>query len=173
MALLDQCDSQGNHPGRSRIGWEIRLSRRRGGGRSGRSRCLGRGQRTGACACTRRSQEWVRCGCGIRSKRSWWRKRIIALRRRQRCFVICRTWFRRPAFGSSRAAHVTLFLAGLLSYRKRRLKRRISKFCAQLINPFLCLVAFLRTWLLANHLVVVDNRGAIIFLLIVEFCDLV
>src|SRR5207248_8790145 len=74
---------------------------------------------------------------------------------------------------SSRAAHVTLFLAGLLSYRKRRLKRRISKFCAQLINPFLCLVAFLRTWLLANHLVVVDNRGAIIFLLIVEFCDLV
>src|SRR5216117_1300474 len=25
MALLDQCDSQGNHSGRSRIGWQIRL----------------------------------------------------------------------------------------------------------------------------------------------------
>ena len=55
----------------------------------------------------------------------------------------------------------------------RRLKRRITKFCAQLIDPFLCLVAFLRTWLLANHFVVVDDGGAIIFLLVVKFCDLV
>jgi hypothetical protein len=67
---------------------------------------------------------------------------------------------------------VSLFLAGL-SHRKRRLKRRISKLCAQLINPFLSLVAFLRTRLLANHFVVVNDRGAIIFLLVVKFGDLV
>jgi hypothetical protein len=68
--------------------------------------------------------------------------------------------------------HVTLFLADL-PHRKRRLKRRISKFCPQLINPLLRLIAFLRTRLLANHFVVVDNRGAIIFLLVVKFGDLV
>src|SRR4029077_14974615 len=108
----------------------------------------------------------------IGCKRSWWRKRTIARRGRQRCFVICRAWFRRSAFGSLRAVCVTLFLADL-SHRKRRLKRCISKFCAQLIYPFLCLVALLRTWLLANYFVVVNNRGAIIFLLVVKFCDLV
>jgi hypothetical protein len=67
---------------------------------------------------------------------------------------------------------LTLFLASL-SHWKCRLKGGISKFCAQLINPFLRLTAFLRSWLLANHLVVIDNGGAIIFLLVVKFRNLV
>jgi len=86
--------------------------------------------------------------------------------------VVCRPWFRGSAFGGSRTLRVTLFLADLC-HRKGWLKGRISKFCTQLVNPLLRLVAFLRTRLLANHFVVVDNRGAIIFLLVVKFGDLV
>ena len=66
-----------------------------------------------------------------------------------------------------------LFLASLLCHGQSRLKRSISVFCAQLIDPLLGLIAFLRSWLLTNDLVVVDHGRAIIFLFIVKFRDLV
>src|SRR5213592_1010099 len=67
---------------------------------------------------------------------------------------------------------VALFLASF-SHSKSRLKRGISELCAQLIDSFLGLIAFLSAWLLPNHFVVVDDGRAIIFLLVVKFCNLI
>ena len=64
-----------------------------------------------------------------------------------------------------------LFLANLLCHGQSRLKRSVSEFCAQLIDPLLGLIAFLGSWLLTNDLVVVDHCRAIIFLFIVKFRD--
>jgi len=66
-----------------------------------------------------------------------------------------------------------LFLATLLCHGQSRLKHSVSELCTQLIDPLLGLIAFLRSWLLANDLIVVDHGSAIIFLFIVKFRDLV
>ncbi len=63
---------------------------------------------------------------------------------------------------------ISLFLSSVCR-RKSRLKRGISDFRAQLIDPLLGPVAFGRSRLLTDHFVVVDDGGAIIFLLIVKF----
>jgi hypothetical protein len=67
---------------------------------------------------------------------------------------------------------IPLFLATLCP-GQCWLKSSVAELCAQLINPFLGLIAFLCSWLLTNDLVVVDHSSAIILLFVVEFRDLV
>src|SRR5437762_1129005 len=67
---------------------------------------------------------------------------------------------------------IPLLLASVCR-RKSRLKRGISDLRAQLIDPLLGLFTFGRSRLLTDHFVVIDDSGAIIFLLVVKFRYLV
>ena len=63
------------------------------------------------------------------------------------------------------------FLLFRLGCDKRGLKRGFAKLSFQLIDPFLSPLAFRRARLLSDHLIIIDDGGAIILLFVVKLRD--
>src|SRR5205085_792840 len=99
---------------------------------------------------------------GRSGRRRW--KRCVQIRRQDRRRIRGRRAL--TGFFSFRLFRRFLFLGVL----KRR-EHFLADFGAQLVDAFFCLLTFGRARLLSDHFVVINDRGAIHFLLVVKTRD--